>query len=74
MKIKEVHREMRTTVTLESADVVRLMRETGLKSKAKAVGYAVKEALRLKAIVRQDGMCGKASFDRRVARWRHLGR
>lgn len=65
---------MRTTVTLESSDVVRLMRETGLKSKAKAVGYAVKEALRLKAIARQDRMCGKATFDRRVARWRHLDR
>ena len=65
---------MRTTVTLESDSVNRLMRETGLKSKAKAVGYAVREALRLKAIERQDRMCGKATFDRRIARWRHLAR
>jgi len=64
----------RTTVTMESADVERLMRETGLKSKAKAVNYAVREALRLKAIERQDHMCGKATFDRRAADWRHLAR
>jgi len=65
---------MRTTVTLDSDDVKRLMQETGLKTKAGAVAYAVQEALRLKAIVRQDQQQGKATFDRRVQKWRHLAR
>ncbi|MEK7477120.1 MAG: hypothetical protein AAB152_15960 [Candidatus Coatesbacteria bacterium] len=50
------------------------VRATALKTTAKAVRYAVKKALRLKAIGRQDRMCGRATFDRRVTRWRHSSR
>lgn len=65
---------MRTTVTLDSKDLDRLMRETGLKTKSGAVAFAVQEALRLKAIVRQDQQRGKATFNRRVTAWRHVAR
>jgi len=46
----------------------RLMREIGLQKKAKTIGYAVCKTLRLKAIERQDRMCGKATFDQRATR------
>lgn len=65
---------MRTTVTLDSKDLTTLMKETGLKTKAKAVAYAVEQTLRLKEIEKLEKLCGKASFDRRVLKWRHFAR
>jgi Arc/MetJ family transcription regulator len=65
---------MRTTVTLESEELDRLVKVTGLRTKAKAVTYAVKQALRLKKIEDLEKLRGKTSLDRRVLRWRHLDR
>jgi len=65
---------MRTTVTLDSADLSKLLKTTGLKSKAKAVAYAVGQALRLKEIERLEALRGKVGIDRKVLKWRSLGR
>ena len=65
---------MRTTVTLESEALDKLVKVTGLGTKAKAVAYAVKQALRLKKIEDLEKLRGKTSLDRRVLRWRHLDR
>ena len=65
---------MRTTVTLESEELDRLVKVTGLRTKAKAVTYAVKQTLRLKKIEDLEKLRGKTSLDRRVLRWRHLDR
>jgi len=65
---------MRTTVTLESEALDRLVKVTGLRTKAKAVTYAVKQTLRLKKIEDLEKLRGKTSLDRRVLRWRHFDR
>jgi len=65
---------MRTTVTLDSAKLDRLVREGRFKSKAKAVEQAVEDALRLRLVRTLSACRGKATFDRRVLKWRHLAR
>ncbi len=65
---------MRTTVTLDGEKLARLMRGGRFKSKAKAVEFAVQEVLRLRTLDRLEALRGTVSIDKRVLKWRHIGR
>jgi len=65
---------MRTTVTLDSSDLQKLMKTAGIKTKSKAVAYAVEQALRLQNIEKLEHLRGKVSIDPRVLKWRNLAR
>ncbi len=65
---------MRTTVTLESSDLKKLMKIAKIKTKSKAVAYAVDQALRLQNLETLESLRGKVSIDKKTLKWRHLAR
>ena len=65
---------MRTTVTLESSDLQKLMKVSKIKTKSKAVAFAVDQALRLQNVKILESLRGKVSIDKNTLKWRHLAR
>jgi len=65
---------MRTTVTVESSDIERLMAEMKFKSKAKAVAYALRQTLRLRNLEVLEAARGTVKINQRVLRDRHRPR
>lgn len=65
---------MRSTVTLEKELLDRLVRDTGLKSKAAAVKLAIAEFLRRRKIEKIKSMKGKLKFDITADKLRHYER
>jgi Arc/MetJ family transcription regulator len=65
---------MRTTVTLDSSALDKLLKATHLKTKAKAVSFAIEQALRIKEIEKLEGYRGTVTIDRQVLRSRHFAR
>ena len=65
---------MRTTVTLESSDLQKLMKVSKIKTKSKAVAFAVDQALRLQNVKILESLRGKVSIDKNTLKWRHLSR
>jgi hypothetical protein len=66
--------QMRTTVTLESSDLQKLMKVSKIKTKSKAVAFAVDQALRLQNVKILESLRGKVSIDKNTLKWRHLAR
>ncbi len=65
---------MRTTVTLESTELRKLMKAVKIKTKSKAVAFAVDQALKLQNLEILESLRGKVSIDKRTLKWRHLAR
>jgi Arc/MetJ family transcription regulator len=65
---------MRTTITLDQALLGVLQKETGLKSKSKAVLLAVKDYLRRRKLRSILGRAGQFKFHESTADWRHFER
>ena len=65
---------MRTTVILNADILQALQRETGLKSKSKAVLLAVEDYLKKRRIKKVLDQSGQYTFHAKTAEWRHLER
>ena len=65
---------MRTTITMDSVIVERLLRETKAQSKAKAVTIAVDEYLRRRQLEKIKSLKGKLKFDVSAEKLRHFER
>ncbi len=65
---------MRGTVTLDHDKLEELLKETKVKTKAKAVGIAIDEYLRRKKIERIKSLKGKLTFDLTADEIRHRER
>jgi hypothetical protein len=65
---------MRTTVTLESSDLQKLMKVSKIKTKSKAVAFAVDQALRNQNIEILESLRGKVTIDKNTLKWRHIAR
>lgn len=65
---------MRTTVTIESEIINKLLQETKAKSKTQAVKIAVNDYLRRKKLERIIGLKGKLDFELSAEELRHFER
>ena len=65
---------MRTTITLDRGLLGALQKETGFKSKSKAVLLAVEEYLRRRTLKKILDRAGRYKFHPMTAEWRHLER
>ena len=65
---------MRTTITLDRDVLDVLQKETGLKSKSKAVLRAVEDFLRRRRLKKVLARSGTYPFHPMTAAWRHLDR
>ena len=65
---------MRTTITLDQQLLGVLQKETGLKSRSKAVLLAVQDFLRRRRLRRVLERCGQYHFHPQTAEWRHHDR
>ena len=65
---------MRTTITLDRNVLGVLQKETGLRSKSKAVLTAVRDYLRRRRLERVFKKSGSYKFHSQTAEWRHLER
>jgi Arc/MetJ family transcription regulator len=65
---------MRTTITLDRSILGALQKETGLRSKSKAVLTAVQDYLRRRRLARVLNRSGSYKFHSQTAAWRHLER
>ena len=65
---------MRTTITLDRGLLGALQKETGLKSKSKAVLLAVEDYLRRRKLKKILSRAGQYKFHAMTAEWRHLER
>ena len=65
---------MRTTIMLDKDILGVLQKETGLKSKSRAVLLAVEDYLRRRRIKKVMDQAGSYTFHAKTAEWRHLER
>ena len=65
---------MRTTVTIDGRSLDQLLRETKVKSKAKAVSIAVDEYLRRRELEKVKELKGKLQFEISADELRHFER
>ncbi len=62
---------MRTTITLDQNILGNLQRETGIKSKSRAVLLAIEDFLRRRRLKKVLNRCGEYRFDSETADRRH---